>query len=103
MIRYYVGLRHGVGKGKRVVFRSAVTPTIKSHGQRYAAVIGPFRTKRAAVMMATFGSGNPHLQTVLDAERMAKRVTLNNCEHGVIQASCSKCHPQGNILREVQS
>lgn len=23
-----------------------------------------------------------------------KRVTLNNCEHGVIQASCTQCHPK---------
>ena len=27
-----------------------------------------------------------------------KHPSLNNCEHGVIQATCTKCWPKGNIL-----
>lgn len=42
-------------------------------GLPYIAVIGPFRTKRGAHFMADYGRGNPHLQTVSDAERIAKQ------------------------------
>jgi len=27
-----------------------------------------------------------------------KNPSLNTCEHGVIQATCTKCFPHGNIL-----
>ena len=63
----------GVKGAKRKVFRSAKTPTFASHGKRFAAVIGPFRTKAGAEAMAKYGRNNPHLQTVADAERMAKK------------------------------
>jgi hypothetical protein len=57
------------------VFRSPAEPTSESHGERYAAVIGPFRTRRAADWMAhpVRGRFNPHCRTVADAERLAKR------------------------------
>jgi hypothetical protein len=38
----------------------------------YAAVIGPFRTKRAALWAEKYGSMNPHFQHVEDAERISK-------------------------------
>ncbi len=66
--RFYVGCQ----EGRREVFKAAATPSQASHGQRYAAVIGPFRTLRAARLMAQQGGTNPHLQCVADAERIAR-------------------------------
>lgn len=63
--RPYLGLKGGA----REVFRSSETPTQASHGTRYGAVIGPFRTMRAAVFMQRYGHLNPHLQTVAQAEK----------------------------------
>ena len=65
--RLYVGLKGG----KRVIFRSDATPTKETHPQ-YGAVIGPFRTVRAARLMASPGC---MLQTVAEAERVAGRQT----------------------------
>lgn len=58
-----------------VIFRAASTPTEATHGHLYAAVIGPFRTKRGAEWMAdpVKGQGNPHCRCVADAERLAKK------------------------------
>ena len=62
----------GRAPGVRKVFRSDVTPTEDTHPE-YGAVIGPFRTVRAARFMAQHGgAGNPHLVTVDDAERAVK-------------------------------
>lgn len=66
--RFYVGLSNG----KREVFKSASVPTEVTHGERYQAVIGPFQTKRGAEFMAKHGANNPHVQTVVDAERIAR-------------------------------
>lgn len=66
--KYYVG-KKGL---KMTVFLSAETPTPGSHGP-YAAVIGPFRTKKGADFMAAHGLNNPHLQSVSDAERIANK------------------------------
>ena len=71
---YYMGYR--VDTGKREVFHAQWTPTQELWGDTYAAVVGPFRTKRGATFMAEHGAGNPHLQTVADAERIAKEYTL---------------------------
>jgi hypothetical protein len=68
--RFYVGLRR---ISRREVFKSDTLPTMKTHGHLYAAVIGPFQTKRGAAFMARYGANNPHLQTVGDAERFAKK------------------------------
>ena len=68
--RYYVGC---TTEGYYEVFRATSTPTRESHGNKYAAVIGPFDTKRGAVFMAKYGKGNPHCQCVADAERLGKR------------------------------
>lgn len=67
--KYYVG---SVNYSTHEVFTSAKTPTESSHGSRYIYVTGPFNTKGAAAIMATYGRGNPHLQSVYDAERMAR-------------------------------
>jgi len=70
--KYYVG--SDSRKNRWEVFRSASAPTEKSHGDRYRAVIGPFRTKAGADVMAKYGRNNPHLLTVSEAEKMAKRL-----------------------------
>jgi len=67
--KYFVGLRDG----KRFVFTAETIPTQATHGDRYTAVIGPFRTKRAAILTAVTGGNNPHIQHVNDAERIAKK------------------------------
>lgn len=67
--RYYVGLLFG----RAEVFTSRETPTEETHGDRFGAVVGPFRTKRAAYFMAQNGYANPHCRTVAEAERLAER------------------------------
>lgn len=57
---------------KRELFRAASTPTFETHGATYNYVIGPFRTKLAGEIMRDFGRSNPHLQSVYDAERLAR-------------------------------
>lgn len=70
MTRWYVGTRHG---GQRAAFKAAATPTPATHGADFAAVLGPFRTLRAA-MLAALTHPNPHIATVADAERIAARL-----------------------------
>lgn len=55
-----------------VIFQSPHIPTWTTHGETYAAVIGPFYTKRGALFMATYGRGNPHCRTVNEAERLGR-------------------------------
>jgi hypothetical protein len=65
--KWYVGLN-----ASRAIFKMAVEPT-QEICPEFVAVIGPFRTKRGAQFMATYGANNPHCQTVADAERIAKK------------------------------
>jgi hypothetical protein len=67
--RVYLGL----AEGKREVFRASATPTRATHGTKYAAVVGPFRTVRGARFMQNHGAGNPHCVTVWQAERLGKK------------------------------
>ncbi len=71
-----MGLYVGIKGATREVFRSARTPTSASHGSKYNAVIGPFRTVGGANVMAKYGRANPHIQTVSEAEKMAKQLNL---------------------------
>ncbi len=68
--KLYVGCK----AGSKEVFRTTEIPTHESHGGKYEACIGPFRTIRAAKWMAhpVRGMFNPHCVTVGDAERLAK-------------------------------
>ncbi len=68
--RPYVGIKKD---GGREVFPASQGPTEELYGSLYSAVIGPFKTQRGANFMAQYGAGNPHLQTVEDAERAAKQ------------------------------
>jgi len=63
----WVGCKDGV----RTCFSYKETPTQESHGALYAAVIGPFRTKRGQEFMAKHGAHNPHCRCVADAERLS--------------------------------
>jgi hypothetical protein len=67
---WYVGHQHITGI--LIAFTSFETPEPDTHGHRFGAVIGPFKTKRAANWAAKFGKGNPHFQTVDDAKRLSK-------------------------------
>jgi hypothetical protein len=66
--KWYVGISHK--DGSYHAFTWSGNPTPKN--QKYAAVIGPFKTKRAALWAEKHGKGNPHFQHVDDAERLAK-------------------------------
>lgn len=66
--RFYVG----VSRKPRELFSANRTPTIDSHGHRFGAVIGPFRTKRGAMFMRDHGANNPHCRSVSEAERLAR-------------------------------
>ena len=68
--KYYVGHAHN---GDRIVFPSKTVPTLYTHGDNYAAVVGPFRTQRSALFTAKHGRNNPHIQCISDAERIAKQ------------------------------
>lgn len=71
--RIYVGLF----EANCEVFKSNTEPTQTTHGDKYHAVIGPYRTMRGAKFSASAArTNNPHVQTVADAERIAKQ--LNN-------------------------
>ena len=72
--RPYVGIRFREGlPPERVYFRSATVPTHESHGDQFAAVTGPFVTKRGAMFDVQFGYNNPHVQHVSDAERLGRQ------------------------------
>lgn len=66
----FVGVTYS---NKRVIVTSTFTPTFKTHGNRYACMIGPFQTWDGAEFMARFGAGNPHCQTVAEAEILAQK------------------------------
>jgi len=67
--RPYVGIKHD---SSREVFQASDGPTEELYGSLYAAVIGPFKTQAGAKFMARYGAGNPHLQTVDDAEKAVR-------------------------------
>jgi len=65
--KIYVGIESG---GIRETFRSETEPT-RENTPWFCAVIGPFRTLRGANFCRDYGAGNPHVQCVADAERIA--------------------------------
>ncbi len=69
--KFYLG--HVAGRAyPPVLFKADTDPTFATHGDTYAAVVGPFRTKRGAVFMQTYGRANPHCRTVGEAERLGR-------------------------------
>lgn len=71
-MKIYLGLR--ASDSTREIFRNASDPTFATHGDRFNAVIGPFRTMRGARFMRDYGQGNPHCWHVDQAERLARVV-----------------------------
>ena len=58
--RWYIGIKE---EGQREAFRSAEVPTEATHGDLYAAVWGPFYTRRGARWAEKYTvGGNPHAQ-----------------------------------------
>src|ERR1700730_5115526 len=57
----------------RVVHQSSNAFEAEKYGtpRGFAAAIGPFETRFAADLMATFGQSNPHMQTSNDCDRIA--------------------------------
>jgi len=95
--RLYVGRLADTIRGER--FRSEVTPTAETHGDRYLYVVGPFRTVAGAEYMARYGANNPHCQTVAEAERAAARMraglrpgyhVLSNLDNGTNDGRSSR-------------
>jgi len=80
-MKTYVGRKAGRSSE---IFSARAEPTETTHGDRYAAVIGPFKGFAGARIMVAHGDGNPHIQGAWDADRMA------NSHH------CDKCSP-GNF------
>jgi len=74
--RWYVGYKtYRGGLTRREAFKAEIEPTQETHGVQYSAVWGPFRTKRGAEFGASWRAvNNPHVQTVADAERIAKEL-----------------------------
>lgn len=105
--RYFVGIRPN---STRAVFYMAVVEPTKEMCPQYNAVIGPFRTKRGAEFMRDHGANNPHVQTVQDAERIAKQIADENAieNQTLYVASCwwrdndAFCTVAGNSARLVE-
>jgi len=75
--RYFVGCKPGQ---LRIVFSCTSAPTAESYPQ-FGYAIGPFRTRRAAVLMASAAAvNNPHIRTVADAERIARHLSKTEGE-----------------------
>ena len=70
---FYLGKRP---QGDLIPFRSPITPTQETHGDRFTLVIGPFRTKVGATFFARYGRNNPHIRSADDAERLAREHPL---------------------------
>lgn len=68
----------GMVRGALHFFESVEKPTEKTHGDRFVAVVGPFRTIRAARWAEKFGYMNPHFVCVEDAEVISKARASNN-------------------------
>ena len=66
---YYLGRR---AQGDLILFHAAQTPTKETHGLRFTAVIGPFRSKVGASYFARYGRDDPRIRTADDAERLAR-------------------------------
>jgi hypothetical protein len=103
--RWYMGYAsRGASQPLRQVFASDHAPTADGHPE-YAAVVGPFRTKRAAVYMAESGQGNPHLQTVDDAERIVRENAIAEGQANAQAADdwAARWAAYGKLMRELNA
>lgn len=99
--KIWVGIRHD---GYREVFRPAITPTEKTHGEFFCACIGPFKTVRGAKFMARYGKNNPHCHHVDEAERFAKiemtRQLCPSCDGTGGIGHCNRCNASGYVRKK---
>ncbi len=72
-LKYYIGVNLTDAGQRWRVFTAKTEPNHQTHGATFIYVIGPFPSRSTAAIMAHFGKGNPHLQTVSQAVRMAKK------------------------------
>jgi hypothetical protein len=70
--KYYCGWHNN----RWEAFSAENEPTAETHGDKYLYVIGPFRTKRAALFTEKEGHG-PNMQTVDELERAAKDAEIH--------------------------
>jgi len=75
--------------GNREIFKSSIGPTRETHGDKYNATIGPFKTMRAARFMRDYGQGNPHCQCVADAGLLSDESRLPKLSKGYNQYGAS--------------
>ena len=80
-LKYYVGISR---KSRDVVRIYDKEIPLFEEAQTYFALIGPFRTKLAAEILAFHGEGNPHIRCVSDAERIAKRGRIQLRKEGFL-------------------
>ena len=78
-MKTYVGRKAGRSSE---IFSARAEPTETTHGDRYAAVIGPFKGFAGARIMVAHGDGNPHIQGAWDADRMAESHHCDKCSPG---------------------
>ena len=72
-MKWYVGV-HNLEPHNRFAFTTATPPTQADY-PHFLYVIGPFVTRRGARFMRDFGQGNPHCQTVSDAEKLSRKAS----------------------------
>jgi hypothetical protein len=68
--KWYIGLVKD--KFEAFYLYNAITRAEKPFFYPYKNIIGPFKTKRAALWAEKYGLKNPRFQQVDDAERLAK-------------------------------
>lgn len=67
--KWYVGLVKGTPK--LAAFTSSVSPSRKTHGDRFGFFIGPFQTRQGAEYAARIGA-KASIQGIPEYERLAK-------------------------------
>jgi uncharacterized protein YdcH (DUF465 family) len=97
--KLYLGLN--AKKNSREIFSHDKTPTHESHGHKYNAVIGPFKTRRGAEFMRDYGRNNPHVRNVEDAERIAKIYVTPKAIATAATAASITSEKKAEILRQL--
>ena len=67
--KHFIGVTR---TGRFVAFTTIEEPTESNFCNSYIALIGPFSTRKAADWAEKYGRGNPHFQTVNDAEKLCR-------------------------------
>lgn len=67
-LKWWVGLLNEP-KGEREAFASRATPNATTHGKKYGATIGPYRSKRGAY----YAAAHPWVRSIRHAEECAAR------------------------------